>query len=222
MRLPTLLLVCALCNSLAVPSSSGQLVQVRQDFSRDPGWDHYQNRIVGTEMPAVVQDFGWRRTGYTGGGRARSAGASRTRGVQAYYAMPLGQAPDLRRRALRLGQAGPAPHRAPRRRLRRLLQLPAAHLAGLELDGVPRLGGGRPGPGDVRLDVEPTGRPAGRRPPSCCRPDAKVHTWSFRYEPEAQGRSRPGTTRPSSGTSPIAPGTASRTSSRGRSTCSSG
>ena len=79
------------CNSLAVPSSSGQLVQVRQDFSRDPGWDHYQNRIVGTEMPAVVQDFGWRRTGLHRRRRARSAGASRTRGVQAYYAMPLGR-----------------------------------------------------------------------------------------------------------------------------------
>ncbi len=38
--------------------------------------------------------------------------------------------------------------------LRRLLQLPPAHLAGLELDGVPRLGGRRPRPGDVRLDVE--------------------------------------------------------------------
>jgi hypothetical protein len=63
MRLPTLLLVCVLSDLLAVPSLCGELVQVRQDFSRDPGWDHYQNRIVGTEMPAVIQDFGWRRTG---------------------------------------------------------------------------------------------------------------------------------------------------------------
>jgi hypothetical protein len=56
-------LVCALFNSPAVPSSCGQFVQVRQDSSSDPGWDHYQNRIVGTEMPAVIQDFGWRGAG---------------------------------------------------------------------------------------------------------------------------------------------------------------
>ena len=39
---------------VAVPSLCGQLVQVRQDFSTDPGWNHFQNRIVGTEMPADV------------------------------------------------------------------------------------------------------------------------------------------------------------------------
>ena len=42
-------------------------------------------------MPAVVQDFGWRRTSSPAAARARSAGGSRTRGVQAYYAMPLGK-----------------------------------------------------------------------------------------------------------------------------------
>ena len=45
-----------------------------------PGWDHYQNRIVGTELPEVIQDFGWRRTDRTGGGPGESAGGSRTRG----------------------------------------------------------------------------------------------------------------------------------------------
>ena len=61
-------------------TAHGQLVQVRQDFSRDPGWDNYQNRIVGTDMPRIVQDFGWRRTDFTGSGRAKSAGGSRTPG----------------------------------------------------------------------------------------------------------------------------------------------
>ena len=80
MRSPTFLLACGVAQLFVGPASLGQLMQVRQDFSRDPGWDHYQNRIVGTDMPKVVQDFGWRRTNHTGAARARSAGASRTRG----------------------------------------------------------------------------------------------------------------------------------------------
>ena len=54
------LLVAAL--KLAIPAGSvspGQFVQVHQDFSRDPGRDHDQNRTAGTEMPAVIRDFGW-------------------------------------------------------------------------------------------------------------------------------------------------------------------
>ena len=66
-------------------------MQVRQDFSRDPGWDHYQNRIVGTDMPEVVQDFGWRRTSHTGGGPGEIGGRVENSRRQAYYAMPLGK-----------------------------------------------------------------------------------------------------------------------------------
>ena len=91
MRPPTFLLVCVLPQLAFVPSVRGQLVQVRQDFSRDPGWDHYQNRIVGTEMPAVVQDFGWRRTDHTGGGPGEIGGRVENSRRQAYYAMPLGK-----------------------------------------------------------------------------------------------------------------------------------
>jgi hypothetical protein len=90
MRLPTLLLVCALSDLLALPASSGELVQVRQDFSRDPGWDHFQNRIVGTEMPAVIKDFGWRRTGHTGG-PGEICGLVENSRVKAYYERPLGR-----------------------------------------------------------------------------------------------------------------------------------
>jgi len=45
---------------LAIPAGSvspGQFVQVHQDFSRDP--DRDQNRTAGTEMPALIRDFGW-------------------------------------------------------------------------------------------------------------------------------------------------------------------
>src|SRR3982751_3980950 len=67
MRSPTFLLACVVAQLFVGPASLGQVMQVHEDFSRDPGWDHYQNRIVGTDMPKVVQDFGWRRTNYTGG-----------------------------------------------------------------------------------------------------------------------------------------------------------
>jgi hypothetical protein len=33
---------------ISVPPIVGQIVQIEEDFSRDPGWDHYQNRIIGT------------------------------------------------------------------------------------------------------------------------------------------------------------------------------
>ena len=137
-------------------------------------------------MPQVVQDFGWRRTNFTGGGPGEIGGRVENSRRAGLLRDAAGQAPDLRRRDLRLRQAGPAPHRAAGGGLRRLLQLPAAHLARLDLDGLPRLGGGRPGPGHVRLDVRATGRPAAPRPPSCSQPDGKPHTWSFRYEPEAR------------------------------------
>jgi hypothetical protein len=78
MSTPTFLLASCGFQLIAHSASLGQIVPVRQDFSRDPGWDQYQNRIVGTDLPGVVQDFGWRRTGFSAG-RARSAGASRTR-----------------------------------------------------------------------------------------------------------------------------------------------
>ncbi len=89
MRLPFGLVPC-LMSVLAATPAHGQLVQVHNDFSDDPGWDHYQNRIVGTDMPRVVQDFGWRSTSFTGesgeiGGRVENSRR------QAYYAMPLGR-----------------------------------------------------------------------------------------------------------------------------------
>src|SRR3954453_6035279 len=91
MRTRTFLLVCVLPQLAFVPSVRGQLVQIREDFSRDPGWDHYQNRIVGTEMPQGIQDFGWRRTDYTDSGPGEIGGRVENSRRQAYYAMPLGK-----------------------------------------------------------------------------------------------------------------------------------
>jgi hypothetical protein len=58
MRSSTFLLAFCVFQVFAHSSSLGQILHVRQDLSRDPGCDHYQNRIAGTDMPRVVQDFG--------------------------------------------------------------------------------------------------------------------------------------------------------------------
>jgi len=49
------------------------LVQVRQDFSKDPGWEFKNNRIEAQDPPTVKQDFGWSATNRSGGG-AEGAG----------------------------------------------------------------------------------------------------------------------------------------------------
>ena len=79
MRTPTVLLAFYVFQLIASSASLGQIVQVHQGYSRDLGWDHDRNRVVGTDMPRVVQDFGWRCTGFTGGpgeigGRLESSG----------------------------------------------------------------------------------------------------------------------------------------------------
>src|SRR5436190_24331504 len=35
------------------------LVQVHNDFSKDPGWEWKSNRIVAQDPPTITQDFGW-------------------------------------------------------------------------------------------------------------------------------------------------------------------
>ncbi|MAT16359.1 MAG: hypothetical protein CMJ46_13940 [Planctomyces sp.] len=79
-----------MCCLITAPVS-GQLTQVEQNFSTDPGWNHYQNRIVGIEMPRVIQDFGWRNTNFTGTGPGEIGGRVDNSRRQAYYAIPLGR-----------------------------------------------------------------------------------------------------------------------------------
>src|SRR3954452_20799521 len=185
MRLPTLLLVCTLIQHFAVPSLCGQLIQVRQDFSRDPGWDHYQNRIVGTEMPAVVQDFGWSRTNYTGGGQGEIGGRVENSRVQAYYALPLGRpltfddelsaSGKLVLRYIGLRGVGYVGFFNSRRHTWRVWNSMAFRL--WEEDGL----------GQVMFDwMSADWQARGSETAILLPADSKVHTWSFRYKPEAR------------------------------------
>ncbi|QDT46563.1 hypothetical protein Pan258_05820 [Symmachiella dynata] len=91
MRIAHTVSLCLVVVVVTATPLSAQLVQRKQDFSRDPGWDHFQNRIVGTEMPLVVQDFGWRETNFTGSGPGEIGGRVENSRRQAYYAIPLGK-----------------------------------------------------------------------------------------------------------------------------------
>jgi hypothetical protein len=185
MRWPTFLLVCVLVHAAIVPSSRGQLVQIRQDFSRDPGWDHHQNRIVGTDMPKVVQDFGWRRTNFTGSGPGEIGGRVENSRRQAYYALPLGKpltfddeisaSGTLALRHIGLRGVGYVGFFNSQRHTWRVWNSMAFRV--WEEDGL----------GQVMFDwISSDWRARGAETAILLKPDDKVHTWSFRYEPEAR------------------------------------
>ncbi len=79
-------LLIPLLSSAQVP-----VVQVRQDFSRDPGWIGFQNRMTCVDCPEVFQDFGWVPPDPSGASPGRIGGRICNSRYQAYYAMPLGK-----------------------------------------------------------------------------------------------------------------------------------
>ncbi len=171
--------------SALVPAARGQLVQVREDFSRDPGWDHYQNRIVGTGMPAVRQDFGWRPTNHTGRGPGEVGGRVENSRRQAYYAMPLGKplsfddeisaSGTLALRHIGLRGVGYIGFFNSGRHTWRVWNSMAFRI--WEEDGL----------GQVMFDwMSGDWQARGAETAILLPADGKPHTWSFRYEPEAR------------------------------------
>lgn len=178
--LPAVVLSLAMAASLAA-----QLVEVRQDFSDDPGWDHYQNRIVGTEMPKVVQDFGWRRTNYTGAGPGEIGGRVENSRRQAYYALPLGKpltfddelsaSGKLALRKIGLRGVGYIGFFNSQRHTWRVWSSMAFRI--WEEDNL----------GQVMFDwMSSDWQARGAETAILLPSDGKVHTWSFRYEPAAK------------------------------------
>jgi hypothetical protein len=185
MRPPAFLLVCVLLQLAVVPAVRGQLVQIRKDFSRDPGWDHYQNRIVGTEMPEVIQDFGWRRTSRIGSGPGEIGGRVENSRRQAYYALPMGKpltfddelsaSGKLALRHIGLRGVGYVGFFNSRRHTWRVWSSMAFRV--WEEDDL----------GQVMFDwMSSDWRARGAETAILLSADGKVHDWSFRYEPEAR------------------------------------
>jgi hypothetical protein len=70
------------------------LVQVHEDFSKDPGWEAVNNRVIGVGGPTIHQDFGW-CPGEDGQGAVGGEVWSTT--TPATYGMPVGPF-DLKRK----------------------------------------------------------------------------------------------------------------------------
>jgi len=78
--------------TLLIPArllADDELIQVHQDFSRDPGWEGVKNRIRASDPPTVKQDFGWSATNKAGGDKGEIGGTIWQSVTPAYYAMPL-------------------------------------------------------------------------------------------------------------------------------------
>ncbi|WP_428938592.1 hypothetical protein [Fontivita pretiosa] len=73
-----------------------QLVQVHQDFSEDPGWEGYNNRVVARNPPTKRQDFGWSPTTHASSTAGEIGGTMWVSRTPAWYAMPLGRALSYR------------------------------------------------------------------------------------------------------------------------------
>src|SRR5438067_1642992 len=85
----SLILLAGLISPLTLFAQS-DLVQIHQDFSKDPGWDWKHNRIAAEDPPTIKQDFGWAETNHTGAAAAGEIGGTIWQSkTPAYYALPL-------------------------------------------------------------------------------------------------------------------------------------
>ena len=85
-------LLCLIACTGAQPkaaSGQGSLVQVHQDFSRDPGWEWKNNRIVAEDPPVIKQDFGWSPTDHLGTGTGEIGGTIWLSRTPSWYALPI-------------------------------------------------------------------------------------------------------------------------------------
>src|SRR4051794_10695970 len=71
--------------------AQGQLTQVQQDFSKDPGWEGWQNRVVGENNPTVTQHFGWTPTSHASRSPGENGGKMFMSTTPAWYGMPFGK-----------------------------------------------------------------------------------------------------------------------------------
>lgn len=184
MRFAYLLLSCPLAFATSPALAQFPLIEIHEDFSRDPGWDHYQNRVFGTDMPRITQDFGWRRTRYTGsegeiGGRVENSRR------QAFYAMPLGKPLTFRDEISASGKlvlkeigvrgVGYVGFFNSKRHTWRVWSSMAFRV--WEEDDL----------GQVMFDwMSSDWKARGAETAILLKPDGKPHTWSFRYEPDVK------------------------------------
>jgi len=64
----------------AAPENQKNLKSI--DFSNDPGWDSFRNRLIPDPPPKTKQDFGYRTTNKAGGMKAGEIGGRAQRAAQ--------------------------------------------------------------------------------------------------------------------------------------------
>ena len=79
-----------IAGAASVLAQQAKIQQVHQDFSEDPGWENYNNRIECSDCPTITQDFGWTDTNHNNDGNGEISGTIWKSTTPAYYAMPLG------------------------------------------------------------------------------------------------------------------------------------
>jgi len=162
-----------------------QLVQVQEDFSQDPQWDGFQNRMVCRDCPTVIQDFGWSPTINASDTPGEIGGRVDNSRVQAYYAMPLGRtltfddelsaSGKLSIRHIGLRGVGYIGFFNPRHHTWRVWSSMAFRI--WEEDGL----------GQLMFDwMSSDWKARGAETAVLLADDGSVHTWSFRYDPAAR------------------------------------
>lgn len=161
-----------------------QLVHVREDFSSDPHWEGFQNRMVCRNCPTVIQNFGWSRTTHTSEARGEIGGRIDNSRVQAYYAMPLGRpltfddklsaSGKLALRHIGLRGVGYIGFFNPHRHTWRVWSSMAFRI--WEEDGL----------GQIMFDwMSSDWKARGAETAILLTDDGAVHSWSFVYDPDA-------------------------------------
>ena len=179
--LVSILFVCIL-NGMSAAPAPVELVQVRQDFSSDPGWDNWNNRVVFESSPTVVQDFGWRPTSHSGGLPGEIGGTIWRSTTPAWYAMPFGKPLSFKDSFSASGKIVVMP--------------PQSSGVYFGFFGAERPGWRcwsslafrlmRSKQGDCMVDYKTgLGKSNLCDPGACIPPDGKPHTWTLSYEPES-------------------------------------
>ena len=74
---------------LGLGCAQADTIQMREDFTRNPGWDAVNNRLVDLDQPIVRQNFGWRETDFAGGSPGEIGGVVWRSSRDAYYGKVL-------------------------------------------------------------------------------------------------------------------------------------
>ena len=164
-------------------AQSAELVQVRESFDSDPGWEGMNNRVEATNPPTIKQDFGWSDTNHTGGTKGEIGGTAWRSRTIAYYALPLGEPLTFKNKFSASGKIALMPidktggayigfFNHARQEWR-----PWSSMA-FRLGDYPR-------GAEIHLDyMTATWRANGVRLPVILPADKSVHTWRIEYDPD--------------------------------------